>query len=260
MDIRELTGLDFQIGDGKLEYKSEDFKPAVDWDKTLEVGSYAYSTPESELKTLYFGARYMERTEDQELLEEYDFMADATVINPGIVGKEFIKTVGHYHGHIPGSNLSYPEVYEAVTDGFEYLLQSEEDENGEVDVIWVVTEAGDKIVMPPNWGHVSMNVGDKQALEVDLQKRENPNQSDYSMFKEKCGGAFYRTKDGLTKNPNYKVKSLKIVTPKEVPEWGLTKDTPLYESMINSPEKFEFLTKPEKYQFDFNRLFEDAEL
>lgn len=250
----------FEIYNNKLAYDKNEYSPAIDWEKTFEAGKYAYIKPESKLKTLYFGVRYMEKTSDQTLLLKNNFMADLTILNPGKVGDEFVKTVGHYHGIIPGSSLSYPEVYEAVTDGIEYLLQSEPDRDGKVKVIWVVTEAGDKVIMPPNYGHVSMNVGTDVAIETDIQKRDNPNDSDYSIFKEKIGGAFYRTQEGLIKNPNYEVSSLRIVKPLEKPEWGITKSKPLYDSVIESPEKFDFLVHPEKYDFNLDGLFVDIEL
>lgn len=259
-ELKEISGLEFKITETGLEYKKEDYEPAIDWEKTLEAGAYAYKNPVSELSTLYFGARYMEKTVDEAVFVDNDFMGDLTILNSGFVGEEFVKTVGHYHGLIPGSKLSYPEVYEAVTDGIEYLLQSEPDEDGAVSVIWVITNAGDKVVMPPNWGHVSMNVGNEPAIEVDLQKRDNPNQSDYSMFKEKNGGALIRTKEGLKENEKYKIKSLRIVKPLEKPEFGFSFDQPLYTSFVEAPEKFEWLLHPEKYEFNLDELFEDIEL
>lgn len=260
MELKQKSGLNFDLGKDVLEYDKAEFLPAVDWVKKFEDAQYAYTTPESDQEIIYFGARYMEQTTDRGLFEKFDLMADATAIKPGQIGAEYVKTVGHYHGYKPGTNVAYPEVYEAVAGQFEYLLQSEPDKNGEVEVIWVVAEEGDKVVMPPGYGHVSMNVGKTMALEIDIQKRDNPNQSDYSMFKEKVGGAFYRTADGLQKNPEYKIKSLRIVRPLEVPEWGLLKNTPLYQAVIASPEKFDFLTSPENYKFDLTQLFEDIEL
>jgi len=252
--------MNIEISTGKLVYVKEDYTPAIDWQKTFMDGKYAYAKAETSVEPLYFGARYMEKTADEGIFVQNGFMADMTVLNPGKVGDEFVKTVGHYHGTLPGLTISSPEVYEALSDGIEYLLQSEPDQDGKVAVIWVVTKAGDKVVMPPCYGHVSMNVGDKPAVEVDIQKRDNPNFSDYSMFKERIGGAFYRTDDGLTKNPNYEVSSLRIVKPLEVPEWGITKGKTLYDSFVEAPEKFDWLVHPDKYDFDLDVLFTDIEL
>ena len=126
-----------------------------------------------------------------------------------------------------------------------------------MNVLWVLTEPGDKIVMPPNWGHVSMNVSGLPAVELDLQKRNNPNQSDYSLFRQKVGGAFYRTKDGIVKNPYYQIGFWRVVRPKEKPDWALKKSVPLYKSFVQNPEAFKFLTHPQDYEFDLRELFED---
>jgi glucose-6-phosphate isomerase len=259
--------MNYIIVEDKLEYDKNEYTPAVAWTKSFEDGKYAYRDNAKDIghqtkkeDVLYFGARYMEKTKDEEVFVDNDFMADLTVINPGKVGEEFVKTVGHYHQNVQGLDIAYPEVYEAVTDGLEYLLQSEPDKEGKVDVLWVVTTAGDKVVMVPGYGHVGTNVGDKLAIEVDIQKRDNPKGSDYSMFKEKVGGAFYRTIDGLVKNPNYEVNSLRIVKPNERPDWGLVNNVPLYDAFVANPEKFDYLLHPDKYDFSLDGLFSDIEL
>ncbi len=260
MKYKEQSGLDFSLGENKVIYEKQNFGTSVDWDKSTEAGAYAYANPKTDLETLYYGVRYMENDKDKEVFQGKDFMADLTIIKPGKVGDEFVKTVGHYHQNVPGTDVAYPEAYEAVSGKFEYLLQSEPSADGKVDVIWVVTEPGDKVVMPPNYGHVSMNVGDEPAIEVDVQKRDNPNGSDYSMFQERVGGALYRTEAGLVENPNYEIASLRIVKPKEKADWGLTKDKPLYTAFTENPEKFGWLLRPQDYVFNLDELFEDVEL
>jgi glucose-6-phosphate isomerase len=259
-ELEKRSGLCFEIDQNKLSYKKEDYEPALEWEKPFEDASYAYRDAESDLKTLYFGARYMEKTEDEDVFVKNNFMADLTVINPGKVGSEFIKTVGHYHQNVPGLELAYPEVYEVVSGNIEYLLQTKPDKDGRVNVIWVIAEPGDKVVMPPGYGHVGCNVGDEVAVEVDLQLRDNPKFSDYSLFKEKNGGALYRTKEGLEENPNYMINSLRIVVPKEKPDFGITKDKTLYASFVENPQKFDFLIHPQNYDFNLDELFEDAVL
>jgi len=252
--------MNIKLAENRLDYEKTDYSPAIDWTKSLADGAYAYKDSQTGPEVLYFGARYMEKTTDEDIFVSNDFMADMTTINPGKVGDEFIKTVGHYHQNKPGTTLAYPEVYEAVSGNFEYLLQSELDKDGKVEVIWVVAQPGDKVVMPPNYGHVSMNVGTETAIEVDIQKRDNPNGSDYTMFRERNGGAFYRTDEGLMKNPNYEVSSLRIVKPLERPDLGLTRDKSLYDSFVEAPEKFDYLLNPEKYDFSLDGLFADIEL
>jgi glucose-6-phosphate isomerase, archaeal len=254
------SGLDFSLGENKLIYKKEDFSPAVDWIKDFEFAKYAYKDSSIASGNTYFGARYMEKTVDQELLKKYMYEYDVTVFQPGKVGEEYLKTVGHYHSHVPGLDVSYPEVYEVISGKVDYLLQSEPDSDGKVDVIWVVAEQGDKIVMPPNYGHVSLNPTDEIAIESNIQLRDLPKTSDYSIFKEKVGGALYRTESGLEENTNYDIKSIRIVRALEKADWGLTTNKPLYTSMIENPEKFQWLVRPQDFEFNLDNLFEDIEL
>ena len=261
-NYKALSGLDFSIeipGD-KLDYSKTDFAQAVDWVKDFSFDKYAYKLQNVNHGPNYFGVRYMERTEDQKLMGDNQYEYDVTAFEPGLVGEEFVKTVGHYHSHVPGLDISYPEVYEVIEGEIEYLLQSEPDTEGKVNVIFVQTVAGDKIVMPPNYGHISINVHDRRSVEANIQKRDLPKTSDYSLFKERVGGALYRTVDGLEENPNYQIESLRIVRPLEKPEWGLTRGKPLYTSMIEHLDKFHWLTKPQDYDFNLDTLFEDIEL
>lgn len=232
-----------------LIFESRDFPFAQKWQKSFEEGKYAYQDPKKGPEILYYGARYMENIRHKEIFAKHNFMFDLTIINAGKVGEEYIKTVGHYHGHTAPGGLSFPEVYEVISGKIEYLLQSEPDQNEEVDVIWVVARAGDKIVMPPGWGHVSMNTGEDLAIETDLQVRDNPNDSDYSLFCQKVGGAYLRSENKHWPNPKYKIRSFRRVRPKEKPEWSLTKGKTLYQSFIENPKKFDWLKNPQNYGF-----------
>lgn len=255
LENRLITSYNQAMKDLIFNLDANEFPEAVLWEKSFEEGKYAYANPDSDLKILYYGARYYEKQSDLARVKSADLMCDITFLEAGKVGDEFVKTVGHYHNPI-----KFPEVYEAVEGKIEYLQQSTPDKDGKVNVIWVVAEPGDKVVMIPGYGHVSMNVGRTLATEMDVQKRDLPKNADYSMFKERTGGAFYRTADGLTKNPNYEIANLRIVKPLEKPEWGLTKDSSIYDTMVQTPEKFDWLIRPEKYDFDIDTLFEDIEL
>jgi glucose-6-phosphate isomerase len=140
----------------------------------------------------------------------------------------------------------------------EYLLQTKPDKKGKVEAILVQAEAGDKIVVPPGYGHISINIGNGVAVSSNLQKRDLPAKADYDFYQRHEGGAFYRTDRGLDANTKYKISSLRIVKPKEKPEFGLTRDKPLYTSFLENPEKFDFLLRPQNY--DFSDLFKDVKL
>ncbi len=201
--------------------------------------------------------RYFEAEKDKPAFDKAKLEYDITVIKNGFVGTEYVKTVGHYHSGVSGQEVTYPEVYEVIEGKIE-LLQSKPDKNGKFDVILVQAEKGDKVVVPPNFGHISINVGEDVAVSSNLQKKDLPAGADYNFYAEKEGGAFYRTEKGLEPNKNYKMGKLRIVKPLEKAEFGLVKDKPLYTSFLEDPNKFDFLLHPQKY--DFSDLFEDIKL
>ena len=49
-----------------------------------------------------------------------------------MLGLEYTKTVGHYHPQIPGTDISYPEIYQVLEGSATYLLQKVEHENEDV--------------------------------------------------------------------------------------------------------------------------------
>ena len=46
---------------------------------------------------------------DRESMKTEHIRYDVTVIPPRTIGAEYVKTVGHYHPRVPGTDLSYTE-------------------------------------------------------------------------------------------------------------------------------------------------------
>lgn len=256
-DLKVVSGLDIQLNQFKLIYDNEQYvtepKPR-EYTEAVPV----YLKKDDHKQMLYWMYRYFEAEKDKSLFEKNKLEYDITVIKNGLIGTEYVKTVGHYHDNVSGQDVTYPEVYEVIEGNIEYLLQSKPDKKGQFDCILVQAEAGDKVVVPPNYGHISINVGEDVAVSSNMQKMDLPAGADYDFYEKKEGGAFYRTENGLDANPKYKISNLRIVKPKEKPGFGLTKDKPLYLSFLETPEKFDFLVHPQKC--DFSDLFEDVKL
>ena len=59
---------------------------------------------------LYYMYRELARSKEElELMQEFGLRYDITVIPPAKLGKEYIKTAGHYHPKIPKADISYSE-------------------------------------------------------------------------------------------------------------------------------------------------------
>lgn len=199
---------------------------------------------------LYYMYRGVCREEDKALIERYGLRYDVTVIRPGRTGQEFIKTAGHYHPLKPGTDTTYPEVYEVLHGRAHYLLQTEADEDG-VDAILIEANAGDKVLIPPGYGHITINPGDTYLIMSNWVAANFS--SVYGPIKELGGAAYFElVPDGedeqFTVNPRYRPTPRLATRPVEDrPELGLVRGRPMYLAFLQNPEKFAFLTEPERH-------------
>ncbi|MCP1716255.1 glucose-6-phosphate isomerase [Methanocalculus alkaliphilus] len=191
---------------------------------------------------LYYMYRDLALTDDDHaILREGGIRYDITVITPGSVCGEFIKTKGHYHPESPGG-LSYPEVYEVLSGKAHFLLQSQD----LTDVVLHPATTGDKILIPPGFGHVTINPGEDPLVMANIVSRNF--ESDYAFFRAYRGAAYYETDDGqFRKNPLYtRVADLRFHEAVDHPEVGVVREVPLYDlirdpliaDLMNSPEAF----------------------
>jgi glucose-6-phosphate isomerase, archaeal len=247
-DLSQISGIGIKLEDIGLVFDQENF-PVEPKTRMYSEAKDVYVEKEAQEQELYYMYRYFEGNDQEGLFEKNKLEYDVTVLKAGLVGHEYIKTSGHYHGYVPGTEITYPEVYEVIEGEIEYLLQTHPDAEGNVDVVVVSAQAGDKVVVPPNYGHISINKGADIAVSSNLQFRDLPATADYETLKTYLGGALFLTDKGWENNDQYNIRSLKKVTPREKFEWGLQKDKPLYTSFIESPEKFDFLVNPQNYDF-----------
>lgn len=166
---------------------------------------------------------------------------DITLIPAGILGSEFPKTHGHHHPDA-GEGLSYPEIYQ-VLKGKAFFIFQRSHPNGRVDVIMVDAEEGDVILIPPGYGHVSINNGDKDLLLSNLVYDKFS--AVYDDHSDNKGAAYYYLKDGeIVQNDKYIVEKNERITAKELGErYGFSCNDLLGE-FHRSPHKFAFLEKP----------------
>jgi len=189
----------------------------------------------------YYMFRGVHRPEDEEKFKEHKIRYDITVIPPRTIGREYIKTLGHYHPEA-GYGLSYPEIYEVLQGEALFLLQTRDAS----DFIAVKARAGDVAIMLPNYGHVTVNVGSSPLIMANLVSSEFS--SEYEPVKEKHGFAWYYTTAGWVKNEHYENHP-------EIKEFGPTPfPSDIYAFFVERPRFFEWLNRPWKIIWD-ERVF-----
>ncbi len=181
----------------------------------------------------YYMFRGVHRPEDGKKFEYYKIRYDITIIPPRMVGREYIKTYGHYHPEAePG--LSYPEVYE-VLQGKALFLQQTPDAS---DFMITEAEAGDVVIMIPNHGHVTVNIGDEPLIMANLVSSEFS--SNYEPVKEKHGFAWYYTEKGWVKNEHYENHpKIRKTVPSALP-------SDIYSLFVDYPYLFDWLNRPSR--------------
>jgi glucose-6-phosphate isomerase len=201
---------------------------------------------------LYYMYRDLAETETDfmEIIKN-DLRYDITVLKPIRLGKEFNKTIGHDHPIVPGTNITYPELYEVLEGKAIFLLQ--DSKNNEIkDIIAIKAAAGDKIIIPPNYEHLIINIG-KTELKTCNWIPRTFSSNIYKPFKAMHGFSYYATK-GLfgvkwIKNSSYVlIPEIRFKEANEFYNFNIEKTQPLYK-LITDLNKLDFLKSPQKYEW-----------
>lgn len=222
---------------------------------------WAESAPNYEMYYMY---RSMAKDEnDKEKISKNNLRYNITIISPQMLGQEFPKTIGHEHGLVPNEDITYPEIYEVLEGEAIYLLQKR-DNNKIIDIYAVKTKAGEKCIVPPSYGHVTINASGKDVIMADWSEKNF--KSDYSPLRNNRGAGYYALRNPSVilseannpidwqKNNNYsEIPELKIYNAKDFnwlfKRFGINMDTPMYD-YLNNPEKLDFLKHPQKYKWE----------
>ncbi|MCK4884331.1 MAG: glucose-6-phosphate isomerase [Candidatus Diapherotrites archaeon] len=199
---------------------------------------------------LYYMYRDLSRSPaDLKKIRKHNLRFDITVIPPFMLGQEFIKTAGHYHPMVPNTKLSYTEIYEVLEGTAIYLMQKPVGENfDEVhDMKIVEAKAGNNVIIPPNYAHVTINATDEKLVMANwVSSKFNSN---YTPIKRHRGEAFFLTKGKKwVPNPTYKDSPTpRIRKPTNFSKFGLKKDKFMYDIINEDPELIDFLNKPQDF-------------
>jgi len=185
---------------------------------------------------------------DRAYLREQNVRFDITVIPPGTVGGEYVKTKGHYHPLSP-SGIGYPELYQVLAGEAHYLLQRSD----LGDIIAVTAKAGEFVLIPPGYGHVTINPWKEKLVMANLVSVGFA--SEYTFYERMQGGAYYKMKEGgWVQNPHYPaVPPLKVIPAGEVPELGIRHGRGVYE-IVSEKEDLSYLSSPEKIPDRFYKM------
>lgn len=192
----------------KLVYYGKEFTADVrrvrDMESVIMDKEWARANPDV---PLYYMFRNLFRSEnDRDMMQKLGVRYCRTTILPVNLGREFNKTLGHGHA-VAKNGLTYPEIYE-VLDGKAHFVFQRVDGRNALEVILIRACKGDRIIVPPNMEHFTINPTN-QKLELADIAAIFP--SDYRGVVERQGAAYFELSDGSwLRNPNYE-KAAEIV-------------------------------------------------
>jgi len=244
-----IYGVDFKLDEnGRLTFEPAIAHPEPDIRRLTDARHVLYyaDLPLDE-RPLYYMYRGVMRPEDEDLFLQHQIRYDLTVLLPGKLGSEYYKTVGHFHPLKPGTAESYPEYYEVLEGEALYLLQQNNRSGDVAEIQAVAAQKGDKVFIPPNYGHVTINAGDSPLVMANLIERNFA--SLYEPFRDKRGAAYYYVegengRGEFIKNTNYHNSvGLKMVCAPnlEAPISFDPDHSGLYEAFIHDPSVFKIL-------------------
>ncbi len=162
-----------------------------------------------------------------------DLRYDITVLPYRRLGREHVKTFGHYHNRA-SNGRPYPEIYEVISGKAVFVLQKPAGPVIE-DLIVVEVHEGESILVPPGYGHVTVNPGEGTLIYANLVCKLV--RGDYSLFRRMRGAAVYLTVFGTLKNPMYS----QVPAPRNADELVIKKSLA---DMAEDPRIREFLRNP----------------
>lgn len=192
---------------------------------------------------------------NEDMLKAHAVRYDLSVFRQHLFGQELMKTSGHYHPGIRRGGPSYPELYEVAYGTAIFLMQEVDsivagpDEVQVKNCIALECRQGEKAIMPPNFGHVTINPDPHKPLITT-----NWVGSDFNSVYEGCelcgGFAWQRTEDrGWIENPRYEceIPKLRYARCADVPELGLEAGTGIYHVGVSNPELLAWQTRPQDF-------------
>jgi glucose-6-phosphate isomerase len=259
-NLEQVSGLPIAIDDDyKLRFH-QPLRPVEPTARTYKEMQAVLMDPNAPASRdeLYYMYRNVHFPDHDALLQKIGLTYDITVLPPGMLGREYNKTVGHYHASQAGSVLAYPEIYQVLSGRAMFFLQKM-DERFEnlIRVLAIEAQAGDKVIYPPNYGHIIVNTTDEVLVTANWVANDFKRM--YKEVSDRRGMAYYVVKGErgpeFVPNPDYvnhpKVETL---TNKFMGAFPVMKPGSMYLSGTAQPEILEFLTNPQKYAVELSAI------
>lgn len=224
----------------ELEFGDFLFKPEIRRASDLKPVLAFPEKLNSDFEAYYMFRDIYESEEDRRKILGANLRYDFTIIPPAEIGEENVKTYGHYHPE-NSCGLTYPEIYQVIEGKAFFILQRREGNRSlrVEECVVIEAERGDLVLVPPNFGHVTINPTKEVLLTSNWVCRDFV--SIYEPYTNLRGACYYYLDGRWVKNPNYsEIPALKRGEP-----LGKMKEEMYY--LVTEIERLEFLSNPSNF-------------
>lgn len=201
--------------------------------RPLDAARDVYENPPATAPPLYHMANGITAADAREPGSALRY--ELTSLRPGLVGREWVKTIGHVHDAAP-DGLGYPEAYEVVAGEATFVLFRPEP----LVCLLVDAAAGERFAIPPGWHHLAVNRGETAMVFADVVGRAVV--PDYSLLRARVGAPVYLGPDGIRQNPRYPACEPVRVRARELPP--PTAHGPLWDAFTTGRDLLGYLLEP----------------
>jgi len=241
----EISATNHPLG---FTYGSNCFGPTVERRKLNDIRQ-SLLNPECEgPEIVYAIAMDVGKHEHKKMLQQRMLLYGAVTYAAGRLGNEPVRSQGHIHRVSQHSGWSPPEVYEIWSgSAIIYMQETAEDNPGKCFAVYA--NAGDVVIVPPNWAHATISANPLTPLTFGAWCDREYGFL-YDKVKAHKGLAWYALLDENNEitwkaNQLYQPSELIIKKPEDYyTNFGIEKNIPIYSQFENDPERFQFVSNP----------------
>lgn len=242
--------LDFSYGEGA-------FGPVCEKRHLSDIRSSLADVHAQGPDVLYSIAMDVGMEKDREEIVKRNLLYGAVAYAKGKIGKEPVRSQGHIHAISPSCNASTCEVYEIWSgEAYIYMQQYGNDDAG--NCYAVHAKVGDVVIVPPGWVHATVNANIHENMSFGAWCVRDYG-FDYEEVRSHNGIAFFPIVDekgNITWEMNTRYHSGKLIVceASDYPQFGIEKGKPIYRQFQEDPDKFLFVSQPERKQKEWEEF------
>jgi glucose-6-phosphate isomerase len=248
ISLKKISALPISLRKGDVIFGKSIKKPELEIKSYKKYKAFFKNPRLDKNKKMYYIYRNSCLKKDLSVFKRNGLRYDITAIFPGSIGEEPVRTIGHVHKSL--AKIGQPaEIYQVIYGTALFILHDTKTNT----IHRIERRAGQKIVIPGNCAHITANRSDKKPLIIANIFVNKKNVSDYGFFKKTNGPAWYPIRKGFIivfkknlkagKDVKLAPFSKKCSLPKEI-----SRTAPLYKEFVSEPNKFIFLSRPDKYR------------